>query len=45
MDRRGGGLVLDCHYILGVTATADRLSIVFQIQELIDQNEGDETVQ
>ena len=44
MDRRGGGLVLDCHYILKLHATADRASVVGKVRDLIAQNEGDETV-
>ena len=44
MDRRGGGLVLECNYVLTLLPGVDRSMIVKKIRDVISQMEGNETV-
>ena len=43
-DRQGGGLILDCKYVLTIINTADRAMIVKRLRDLIEENDLDATV-
>lgn len=43
LDQRGGGMVLECQYILEI-GTGNRVGIVNEIRNTITEMEGDETV-
>lgn len=43
-NRRGGGLVLECQYILVPESGVAREQIVSEIQHVLDAIEGNETV-
>ena len=45
MNRRGGGLVIDCHYELNLSRSADKTEIVNELKHLLSQNNGDEVVE
>ena len=44
LDRRGGGLVLECNYVLTLHPGVDRNVIISQIQDLISAMDGNESV-
>ena len=44
IDKRGGGLVLECNYVLTLYPDVDRNVIVSRIQEIISAMDGDESV-
>ena len=44
LDRRGGGLVLECNYHLTLYPGVDRLAIISQIRDLISAMDGNESV-
>ena len=44
VDKRGGGMVLECQYVLLLGSGVIRNSVITEIQLLINQMEGNETV-
>ena len=43
-DRRGGGLVLDCHYIIEVKCPSYRSAVVSELRSFLDALGGDEHI-
>lgn len=43
IDKRGGGLVLECQYILELETGIDRQIVLSEIQSLLNKIEGNET--
>ena len=44
LDRRGGGMILECQYVLVLGTSVDRSSVLAEIQSLLNEMEGNETV-
>ena len=43
-NRRGGGLVLECDYILHVKNDARRMDVLEEVRAVVNMTEGNETV-
>ena len=43
-DNRGGGLVLDCSYVVSLRVPTDRMAVISEIRQFLDDVGGDEQV-
>ena len=43
-DRRGGGLVLDCEYIIQLKSPSYRSAVKSEVRQFLEEHDGDETI-